>query len=96
MQRIGEKLLGEVLAEYIKEAGFGERMRGLDICGLWPEAVGARAVAATRSLNFSDGVLYCRMSSSTVRNMLFYNLEGVRGELNRLAGGNYVRKIVLC
>ena len=88
MQRIGEKLLGEVLTEYIKEAGFGERMRGLDICGLWP--------AATRNLNFSDGVLYCRMSSSTVRNMLFYNLEGVRGELNRLAGGNYVRKIVLC
>ena len=69
MQRIGEKLLGEVLTEYIKEAGIGERMRGLDICGLWPEAVGARAAAATRSLNFADGVLYCRMSSSTVRNM---------------------------
>lgn len=96
MQRIGEKLLGEVLTEYIKEAGIGERMRGLDICGLWPEAVGARAAAVTRSLNFADGVLYCRMSSSTVRNMLFYNLEGIRGELNRLAGGAYVRKIVLC
>ena len=58
--------------------------------------MGARAAAATRSLNFADGVLDCRMSASTVRNMLFYNLEGIRGELNRLAGGAYVRKIVLC
>ena len=95
MQRIGEKLLGEVLTEYIKEAGIGERMRGLEICALWPKAAGQRAASATRSLKYSDGVLYCQLSSSTVRNMLFYNLEGVRNELNRLAGDTPVRKIVL-
>lgn len=95
MERIGEKLLGDILKEYVREAGFEEKMQALDICGMWPQAVGSRVAAATRSLYFSDGVLYCRMSSSTVRNMLFFNLEGVRNELNRIAGGTPVKKIVL-
>lgn len=95
MQRIGEKLLGEILKDYISEAGLDERLRALDICALWPQAAGTRVAAATRSLHYADGVLYCRMSSSTVRNMLFYNLEGVRNEINRLAGGSPVRRIVL-
>lgn len=95
MQRVGEKLLGEILKEYVRDAGIEESMRALDICGLWPRTVGSRVAAATRSLHFSDGVLYCQMSSSTVRNMLFFNLEGVRNELNRIAGGTPVKKIVL-
>ena len=76
MQRIGEKLLGEVLRDYIQETGLGERMQALDICALWPLAAGQRVAEATRSLRYADGVLYCQMTSSTVRNMLFYNIEG--------------------
>lgn len=95
MQRIGEKLLGEVLRDYIQETGLAERMQALDICALWPLAAGQRVAEATRSLRYADGVLYCQMTSSTVRNMLFYNIEGVRSELNRLADGTRVRKIVL-
>lgn len=95
MERIGEKLLGDILKEYVREAGFEEKMQALDICAIWPQAVGSRVAAATRNLYFSDGVLHCQLSSSTLRNILFFNLEGVRNELNRIAGGTPVKKIVL-
>ncbi len=95
MQRIGAKILEEVLQDYIKEVGIGDRLRGLAVCGLWEKAVGSRMAAATRDVRFNDGVLYCRMTSSTARNMLFYNLEGVRNELNRLSGETIVKKIIL-
>lgn len=47
MQRIGEKLLGEVLKEYVRESGLAERMQGLDVCDVWRQAVGPRVAAAT-------------------------------------------------
>ncbi len=95
MQRIGEKLLGEVLKEYVRESGLAERMQGLDVCDVWNQAVGPRVAAATRDIYFRDGILYCRMSSSSVRNMLYYNLPGIISTINSRLPGAPLRKIVL-
>lgn len=95
MQRIGEKLLGEVLTEYVREAGLEGRMQGLEVCDAWRQAVGPRVAAATLDIHFRDGVLYCRLSSSSVRNMLHFNLPGIIGAVNSRLQGAPLRKIVL-
>lgn len=96
MQRTGERILAEVLRDVIAEAGLEARLRGVDVCGVWRDVVGPRVAEATDSAYFSNGVLYCRISSSIVRNSVYYSLSGIREEMNRrLGGGEEVRKIVL-
>ncbi|HIR94958.1 MAG TPA: DUF721 domain-containing protein [Candidatus Coprenecus stercorigallinarum] len=95
MQRTGEKLLAEILKDYIKDAGIADRLRAVDVCAVWREVVGPRVAAASDNVYFSGGVLYCRMTSSIVRNNVYYSLDGIRAEMNRRLGGEEVRKIVL-
>lgn len=96
MQRIGEKLLGEVIRDYVQEVGLEDRLRAVNVCGMWREVAGERVAAATGSIYFADGILYCRMASSIVRNSVYYSLDGIRAEMNRRLGkGEEVRKIVL-
>lgn len=95
MQRTGENKLGELLNAYVDEVHIRERFEALDVGQAWLEAVGARAAAATSGSYFRDGVLYCNMNSSIIRNRLYFNLDAIIVEINRRLGKEAVRKIVL-
>lgn len=95
MDKQEAKPLGSVLKLLIEDAGLRESLQRIDIYDAWDSAVGARAASATISKYYASGVLYCTISSSILRNQLFYTLEGITRKVNSLIPGAPVKKIVL-
>lgn len=95
MQRTGEVKLGELLSSYVDEVGFRDSFESLDVCEAWRAAVGPRAASATAYAYFKQGVLYCSITSSIIRNQLYFSLDGIRSDINARLGSPLVRQIVL-
>ena len=95
MQRTGEVKLRELLSSYVDEVGFRDSFESLDVCEAWRAAVGPRAASATAYAYFKQGVLYCSITSSIIRNQLYFSLDGIRSDINARLGSPLVRQIVL-
>ena len=95
MQRTGEVKLGELLSSYVDEVGFRDSFESLDVCEAWRAAVGQRAAYATAYAYFRQGVFYCSITSSIIRNQLYFSLDGIRSDINARLGSPLVRQIVL-
>ena len=95
MQRTGAVKLGELLGRYVKEVHLENDMRARDVSQAWNAAVGPRAASVTSRTYYKDGVLYCHISSSIIRNRLYYNKDGIMAEINRRVGDGTVTAIVL-
>lgn len=95
MQRTGAVRLGELLNQYIDEVRIRDGFVSLDVCGAWRAAVGPRAAAATAYACFKQGVLYCTITSSIIRNQLYFNLEGLKSDINARLGSRLVHRIIL-
>lgn len=95
MEKTGAQPLGDILKSFLAETGLGRELVSVDVCGAWRKTVGKRAADATSRMYFKDGVLYCTVSSSIIRNNLYFGLDGIKAEINASLGNNTVRKIVL-
>ena len=95
MNRVEFQPIGALLKEYIDEVHLSEGFTRLDVYECWEKAVGKEISRYTINLFFNKGILYCTLSSSLVRNRLYFNLDGIRNELNRTYGKAIVDKIVL-
>ena len=89
MQRTGAVKLGELLSSYVDEVRLKDSFVSLDVC------VGQRAASATAYAYFKQGVLYCSITSSIIRNQLYFSLDGIRSDINARLGSSLVRQIVL-
>lgn len=74
--------LGSMLGLFLQENGLTGEWRRHRIYSAWDRASGAAACTLTR--NFSKGVLYCGLSSSMVRNQLYFQKDLILKEINRL------------
>ena len=95
MQRTGAVKLGELLSSYVDEVRLKDSFVSLDVCEAWRAAVGPRAAAATAYACFKQGVLYCTITSSIIRNQLYFNLEGLKSDINARLGSSLVHRIIL-
>ena len=95
MQRTGAVKLGELLSQYIDEVRLRDSFVSLDVCGAWSAAVGQRAASATAYAYFKQGVLYCSITSSIIRNQLYFSLDGIKADINTRLGSPLVRRIIL-
>lgn len=95
MERVGSRILKEILDEYINERGLGSPFERLEIEKVWRSVVGPKIDKLTDRVYYKDGVLVCYMNSSLVRNNLYYRQESLRSRLNMTLGGEKVKKIVL-
>lgn len=95
MEKINAQLLDVILNKYLGASGLGRQLLAVQVYEAWKNVVGERNARATISHYFTDGILYCTINSSTLRNMLYFNLDGIRLRINTDLGGEYVTKIVL-
>lgn len=95
MQRTGAVKLGELLSSYVDEVRLKDSFVSLDVCEAWRAAVGQRAASATAYACFKQGVLYCTITSSIIRNQLYFNLEGLKSDINARLGSPLVHRIIL-
>ena len=94
MERVGSKILKEILDEYISERGLDSSFERLEIEKVWRCIVGPKIDKLTDRVYYKDGVLVCYMNSSLVRNNLYYRQESLRSRLNLTLGCEKVKKIV--
>lgn len=95
MDRQKAKTLGVLLKELIEDEGLKAGLERIDIFNTWDNVVGTRVASVTTGKFFRDGILYCTVSSSMIRNRLYYNLEGIRTSINASLGSEAIQKIVL-
>ena len=70
----------ELVKEFIKEMKLSSGVNGRRVNEAWNVVSGASRY--TLSVNFDRGVLYCTISSSVVRNQLYFKREALIRSLN--------------
>ncbi len=95
MKRTNANILSDLLKEFIKDEGLEEGLLSLRISNAWDKVVGEKYSWYTSSKYFAKGTLYCTISSSIVRNQLYFQQENLILQINKELGEKVVNKIIL-
>ena len=95
MRRSKTISLAEALNDYIKEMNLGPKLSEVAVINSWEEIVGKAISSRTTKIFIKDGVLHVHLSSSVVRNELLMLRESLKEKLNKKAGSEVIKDIVL-
>jgi len=95
MRRSKTISLAEALDDYIKEMNLGEKLNEASVLNTWEDTVGRAISSRTKKIYIRDHVLYVHLSSSVVRNELLMLREALKDKINRKAGTEVIKDIVL-
>ena len=87
--------IDELVNLILKQNGLYAKYKEQEVCGLWKEVVGGMIASRTRGLRMSNGVLFAKFASSVVKNVILMEKEGIIQALNKRAGENVVKDIVV-
>ncbi len=95
MRRSKTISIAEAINDYIKEMNLGTKLGEVAVINSWEEIVGKAISSRTTRIFIKDGVLHVHLSSSVVRNELLMLRESLRERLNKKAGSEVIKDIVL-
>lgn len=95
MQRINSNRLSLLLEEFIREQGLEDGLLRVRIGQAWDDAVGQKYAVCTIAKYFSNGILYCTINSSLMRNQLYFRQNDIIAQINKKMGAEIVKKLVL-
>ena len=95
MRRSKTISLAEALKDYITEMNMGGKLSEIGVINSWEEIVGKAISSRTTKIFIKDHILYVHLNSSVVRNELVMLREALRQQLNRKAGSEVIKDIVL-
>jgi len=95
MRRNKTLTIREVLNDLITEYRIGTKLREASVINLWSEVTGKAISSRTSKIYIRDGVLHVYLTSSVVKNELMMLRDALRQRLNKDAGEEVVREIVL-
>lgn len=88
-------LLSQVLKDFVRKQGLSGELLRMEIFSAWDDVAGLNIAKATTNKFFKDGILYCTINSSVIRNSTYYQLDGILRRLNELLPDAKVKKIIL-
>jgi predicted nucleic acid-binding Zn ribbon protein len=95
MRRSKTISLAEAINDYIKEMNLGGKLSEVAVINSWEETVGKAISSRTTKIFIKDGTLYVHLNSSVVRNELLMLREALKAQLNKKAGSEVIKDIVL-
>ncbi len=95
MQRTNSNRLSLLLEEFIKDQGLEEGLLRLRIGKAWDDVVGQKYAMCTIAKYFTNGVLYCTINSSLMRNQLYFRQNDIIAQINKQLGDEIVKKVIL-
>jgi predicted nucleic acid-binding Zn ribbon protein len=95
MRRSKTISLAEALTDYIKEMNLGDKLSEVSVINSWEEIVGKAISSKTTKIYIKDHKLFVHLSSSVVRNELLMLREVLREKLNKNAGTEVIKEIIL-
>lgn len=87
--------IADLLQSYVKELSLEDDFVKLRIYEEWDRVVMKLGGGICIGRYFKDGILYCSISSSAIRNILYYDLPGIVNRINSAVPGGHLKKIVL-
>ena len=95
MRRSKTISLAEAVNDYIKEMNLGGKLSEISVINSWEEIVGKAISSRTTKIYIKNHTLYVHLNSSVVRNELLMLREALREKLNKKAGSEVIKDIVL-
>jgi hypothetical protein len=95
MRRSKTISLAEAVNDYIREMNLGGKLSEVAVINSWEEIVGKAISSRTTKIFIKDHVLFVHLNSSVVRNELFMLREALKEQLNKKAGSEVIKDIVL-
>ena len=95
MKRSNEQSLKQAVDHMIDALGMRPKMDELDIASSWDNVVGAMVARHTVNIRLRHGKLHVRVDSAPLRQELGYMRDALKEVLNRRAGKEVVKEIIL-
>ncbi len=95
MRRTKTMLMGDLLEEFFKRPYIAAKVAEGKLPDTWRAVVGDRMAEQTTELRLERNILHVRMQSSVLRQELFYRRDALREAINRQAGMELVRAVIV-
>lgn len=95
MQRTNTNIISQLLDEFVKEQGLQDGLQRVRIYKTWDLVVGDSFAAHTVSKYYANGILYCTVNSSMLRNQLYFRKDDIMVQMNKMLNGPLLSNIVL-
>ena len=89
------KSIKDVLKEVITQKPLIKGVQNVRICNSWGEVMGENIQKYTTQVRFSHNILYVSLKSAPLKMELKFNIEVIKGRLNKHLGKEFIKKIVL-
>lgn len=95
MKRTQARRIGDILEEFFKRPYVARKIAEGKLPEFWREVVGEYVASVTNEVRLERGILYVSVSSSVVRNDLFYRRDQLAELLNSRAGVQLVNVVII-
>ncbi len=95
MRRTQTRRIGDILEEFFKRPYVARKIAEGKLPEFWREIVGEHVANLTHDVRLERGILYISVSSSVVRNDLFYRRDQLAQLINQRAGVQLVNAVVI-
>ena len=95
MKRTQTRRIGDILEEFFKRPYVARKIAEGKLSEFWREVVGEYVASVTNEVRLERGILYVSVSSSVVRNDLFYRRDQLAELLNSRAGVQLVNVVII-
>jgi hypothetical protein len=90
-----ESTIADILKEVIGNGKLQEGINQVEVRNLWHEVLGNGVSAYTRQVALKGGTLYVDLTSSVLREELYYGKQKIMTILNEALGRQVIQEIVL-
>lgn len=95
MRRTQTRTIGDILEEFFKRPYVARKVAEGKLPEFWREIVGEHVANLTNEVRLEHGILHVSVSSSVVRNDLFYRRDQLTQLINQRAGIQLVNAIII-
>lgn len=95
MRRTQTRLIGDILEEFFKRPYVARKIAEGKLPEFWREIVGEHVAMLTNDVRLEHGILHVSVSSSVVRNDLFYRRDQLAQLINQRAGVHLVNAVII-
>ena len=95
MRRTQTRLIGDILEEFFKRPYVVRKIAEGKLPEFWREIVGEHVANLTNEVRLEHGILHVSVSSSVVRNDLFYRRDQLAQLINQRAGIQLVNAVII-
>ncbi len=95
MRRTQTRAIGDILEEFFKRPYIARKIAEGKLPEFWREVVGEHVASLTNEVRLANNILYVSVSSSVVRNDLFYRRDQLAELINSRAGMRIVNAIII-